>query len=61
MRVAVDEAEVGEGRGLVVLEEEGGGVEGVEGDAVGELGGREVGLLREDDVDVRGEEGIGCC
>lgn len=57
--VAVDEPEVGEGRAAVVLEEEGGRVEGVEGDAVGELGGGEGGFLGEDGVDVGGEEGVG--
>lgn len=55
----MDEAQVGEGRAAVVLEEERGGVEEVEGDAVGEFGGGEGGLLGEDGVDVGGEEGVG--
>ena len=54
MRVAVDEGEVGEGRALVVLEEERVAVEGVEGYAVRELRGGEGGLFGEDRVDVWG-------
>ena len=54
MRVPVDQTQMRQGRSLVVLEEERVGVEGVEGDAVGELGGGEVGFLGEDDVDVWG-------
>ena len=55
----MDQAEVGDDGVVHVLVEEGFAVEGVEGDAVGDLDEVELGFFGQDVVDVLGEEGVG--
>ena len=56
----MDEFQVRDQGVIHVLVEERGGVEGVQGDAVGEFYGVELGFFGEDGVDYGGEEGVGC-